>query len=88
MVTNAERQAVYRARQLEDTNGSSERLSMIVDAHAKRAVERLSKCYGVTQKAMLESVLSQAEQQTITAAADIPNSQADYFSKKLRLKKC
>ena len=85
MATNAERQAAYRARQLKDTSGSGERLSMIVDVNAKKALERLASYYGMTQKAMLELVLTRAEEQTISSVAKLPNSQADYYAGKLRV---
>lgn len=44
--SNAERQAVYRARHLKDEGGTGERLNLVIDLHAKRALERLAVCYG------------------------------------------
>lgn len=85
MATNAERQAAYRERQLKDTSGSGERLSMIVDINAKKALERLATCYGMTQKGMLEKVLITAEQKTISSIAKVPNGKADYYAGMLRI---
>ena len=39
---------------MKDENAQLERLSLLVDLQAKRALERLASCYGVTQRAMLE----------------------------------
>ena len=59
--SNAERQAAYRARHLKDENGKGERISLLVDTHAKRALERLATRYAVTQRAMLERLIVEAE---------------------------
>ena len=48
--TNATRQAAYRQRHLHDEGGTGERLNVVIDLHAKRALERLASCYGVTQR--------------------------------------
>jgi hypothetical protein len=49
MVTsNASRQSAYRKRHLQDEEGHCERINQVVSLHAKRALERLAKCYGVT----------------------------------------
>jgi hypothetical protein len=42
--SNAERQAAYRARHLKDENGTGLRLNLVIDAHAKWALERLAVC--------------------------------------------
>jgi hypothetical protein len=57
--TNAERQAVYRQRHLQ--SGSDARVSFIISATAKAALERLATHRGLTQRAMLETLLTQAE---------------------------
>jgi len=84
--SNAQRQAAYRARHLKDENGKSERLNLIVDLHAKRALERWAKCYGVTQREALSLMIMQAEDAALNLAADRPNGQGDYYGGKLRLK--
>ena len=84
--TNAQRQADYRARHLKDENAQLERLSLLVDLHAKRALERLAFCYGVTQRAMLERLLIQANLLAQEQAAQQhPDGQAAYFDKQIRL---
>jgi hypothetical protein len=84
--SNAQRQADYRARHLKDENGQLERLSLLIDFHAKRALQRLACCYGVTQRAMLERLLMQAnrvaQQQ---AAGHSPDGLADYFDERISL---
>ncbi|MHB1301809.1 MAG: hypothetical protein ACYCY8_13225 [Burkholderiales bacterium] len=59
--SNAKRQADYRARHLHDVDGKGERLNMVIDLTTKRALERLAKCYGVTQRQMLERLVDDAE---------------------------
>ncbi|MBT9491333.1 MAG: hypothetical protein IV107_03075 [Paucibacter sp.] len=61
MATNAERQRNYRLRHLKDAEGNGQRLNVIVEAPVKRALERLSTCYDVTQRTMLERLLLGAE---------------------------
>jgi len=84
--SNAQRQADYRARHLKDENNQLERLSLLVDLHVKRALERLACCYGVTQKAMLERLVMQANQRAQQQAAESsPDGHADYFDKRISL---
>jgi hypothetical protein len=74
--TNAERQAAYRRRHLKDLDGALERLNMLVSLHAKRRLERLAACYGVTQRSLLEEILAAAER----AALDrLPGDQHDAY---------
>jgi len=82
---NAERQAAYRSRHLKDEKGNGERLNVVIDLHAKRALERLAKCYGVTQKNILERLLVGAEGAVIDQVAKTQNGQADYYDGCLRL---
>ena len=55
-ISNAEKQAAYRARQKEI---GGERLQSNVDLHAKLALQRLSRHYGLTQGALLEKLLAE-----------------------------
>ena len=84
--SNAQRQADYRRRHLKEVNGQLARLSLLVDFHAKLALERLACCYGVTQRVMLERLLMQAnrvaQQQAQEQSSD---GQADYFDKCISL---
>lgn len=84
--SNAQRQADYRTRHLKDENSQLERLSLLVDLHAKRALERLACCYGVTQKVMLERLLMQANRVAQQQAAEkSPDGQTDYVEKRISL---
>ncbi|TAH43378.1 MAG: hypothetical protein EYC67_14825 [Betaproteobacteria bacterium] len=81
--TNAQRQAAYRARHLQSVEGQGVRLNMIVGTHAKCALERLASAHGLTQRAMLERLLVQAEQHTLAA---LPTRlSTDYYEQQLRL---
>jgi hypothetical protein len=82
---NAARQAAYRQRHLHDEEGTGERLNVVIDLHAKRALERLASCYGVTQRAILERVLVAAEQEALKQSTRFPRGQDDYYDKKLQL---
>ena len=46
--SNAQRQADYRQRHLQSQDGQLQRLGLMVDHHAKLALQRLAKCYSVT----------------------------------------
>lgn len=84
--SNAQRQADYRARHLKNENAQLERLSLLVDLQAKRALERLASCYGVTQRAMLERLLMQANQVAQQQAGEhSPDGHAHYFDKRISL---
>jgi len=56
-MTSAERQRAYRERHAE----AAERINMLVSIGAKRALERLARHRGQTQRAVLEEVLGAAE---------------------------
>ncbi len=84
-MSGAERQAAYRERHLKDENGKGELLSLVIDLHAKRALERVAACYGVTQRAMLERLLVQAEEAALRRAGKLPKGQADYYAGRLNL---
>lgn len=84
--SNAQRQADYRARHLKSEDGRLQRLGLMVDLHAKLALHRLAKCYGVTQRSMLESLIMQAQHVAIDEAiAMSPNGHAEYYDGRLKL---
>lgn len=83
--SNAERQAAYRARHLKDENGKGERLNLVIDLQAKKALERLATCYGVTKKQMLERLAVEAERVTLEKVKILPSGQVDYYDGRLRL---
>ncbi|MQM35272.1 MAG: hypothetical protein CRU72_12750 [Candidatus Accumulibacter phosphatis] len=85
--SNAQRQSDYRARHLKDVDGNAERLNLLLDVHAKRALERLAACYAVTQRDVLEGLLHEAESAAIDRAATVHNGQTDYYDGRLRLVK-
>ncbi len=83
---NAQRQADYRARHLKSEDSQLQRLNLMIDLHAKRALERLASCYGVTQKSLLESLIRQAQEVALDEAALMsPNGPADYYAGRLKL---
>lgn len=64
--SNAQRQADYRRRHLKDVDGELERLNMLVHVSAKRKLERLAICYGVTQRTLLESIVQDEENRVLS----------------------
>ncbi|WP_291997085.1 hypothetical protein [Candidatus Accumulibacter sp. ACC012] len=85
--SNAQRQSDYRVRHLKDVDGQAERLNLLVNLHAKRALERLAACYAVTQRELLERLLREADHAALKRAARVPNGETDYYEKRLRLAK-
>ena len=85
--TNAQRQSDYRARHLKDEDGKAERLNLLVNLHAKRALERLAACYAVTQREVLEGLLREANNVALGRAARVHNGETDYYEKRLLLAK-
>lgn len=83
---NAQRQADYRVRHLKAEDAQLQRLNLMIDLHAKRALERLASCYGVTQKSMLERLIQQAQEVALLEAEVLsPNGPADYYAGRLKL---
>jgi hypothetical protein len=74
---NARRQKAYRARMREVDGPMVEWLKTVVDLHAKRALERLARHYGVTQRAALERMIAETESREIAAMET--SRQADYY---------
>lgn len=64
-MTNAERQAAYRKRHLQDVDGQGERLNMVVSVQAKAQLTRLARHFGVTQREMLARVLAESESKVV-----------------------
>lgn len=83
---NAQRQADCRARHLKSENGQLQRLNLMIDLHAKRALDRLASCYGVTQKSMLENLIRRAQEVALLEAAEVlsPNGPNEYYDGRLR----
>ncbi|RDE48726.1 MAG: hypothetical protein DVS81_20535, partial [Candidatus Accumulibacter meliphilus] len=62
-------------------------LNLLVNLHAKRALERLAACYAVTQREVLEGLLREADRAALERAARVQNGENDYYEKRLRLDK-
>lgn len=64
-MSNAERQRRYRERHLKNLEAGAERINVVADLQAKLALERLARYWGLTQRATLELVLSEAQRQVL-----------------------
>lgn len=73
--TSSERQAAYRARHLKD--GLDERINMVVSLGAAMALRCLAAHQGVTQRHVLEALLTEA--QAAVTAGMTPEQQSAYF---------
>ncbi|UAW64719.1 hypothetical protein KMZ15_03365 [Mycoavidus sp. HKI] len=78
---NAQRQRTYRDRHLRE--GLAKRLNIIIEPDSKWTLELLAKCYGVTQRMIIEKLLLQAE---IDITARIIREEADYDIAKSRVR--
>jgi hypothetical protein len=74
--SNAERQRRYRQRHL--VEGTDTRLNTVVSPHAKAALVRLAKHYAVTERAMLERLLTEAESELVQGFST--SKQKQYYS--------
>jgi len=85
--SNAERQRAYRDRHLMLTDESDElleRINQMVSLPAKNALKRLASYYGVTQRALLESAIANAERALFDT---LPGEhQNDYYDMKITLR--
>ena len=85
--TNAQRQRAYRNRHLKLTHPPEamlERINQIVSPSAKNTLKRLASYYGLTHRAMLETVLANAERALFET---LPGEQHnDYYDGKLTLR--
>jgi len=59
-LTNAQAQAAYRARHIKDA-ASARRLDLVIDADSVTALKRLAAHYRVTQRAMLQKLIDDAQ---------------------------
>ena len=85
--SNAQRQRAYRDRHLKLTDEPDEqleRINQMVSLSAKNALKRLASYYGVTQRALLESAIANAERTLFdTLSGELQN---DYYDMKLTLR--
>lgn len=66
--TAAQRQQAFRQRRL--TDGTDVRLDVMVSATTAAALQRLARHQGLSQRAMLERLLADAEQTVIATLPD------------------
>jgi hypothetical protein len=59
-MTNAERQAAYRERHLGVSGKSAARMNSLISLDAAVSLDALSRCYGLTKRAVLEALLDAA----------------------------
>ena len=83
MTSNAQRQRAYRERHLKDAGGKGERLNTVINLSAKRSLERLASCYGITQRALLERIVAQVESELLTKLDS--GEQSQYYDSELVL---
>ena len=85
--SNAQRQRAYRDRHLKLTDAPDdmlERINQMVSLPAKNALKRLASYYGVTQRAILESAIANAERALFDT---LPGEQHnDYYDMNIRLR--
>jgi hypothetical protein len=77
-LTNAERQARYRQRHLRNVDGEKRRLSLFLDLHARRRLERIARHKRYTVTDLIEEWAAKAEQR-ITARMTLKEEKA-YFN--------
>ena len=66
-MSNAQRQAAFRQRHLEDVEAKDRRINLVVSVQAKAQLQRLASCYGVTQRQVLQYLLAKGEEEAIQA---------------------
>ena len=78
--TNAQRQAEYRARRRTARENGERLLSVWIDTGAALALARLARRAGTSQKAVLETLIIQADDEALrTPDLDAPDWK-DYFA--------
>ena len=85
--SNAQRQRAYRDRHLKLTDEPDdllERINQMVSLPAKNTLKRLASYYGVTQRAILESTIANAERALFdTLSGELQN---DYYDMNITLR--
>ncbi len=80
--TNAQRQAAFRARHLKSTDSTTQRVDVLIDAHAKAALKRLAVHRGATQWATLQMLIADAESALVDTLGKA--AQTDYYEGKTK----
>jgi len=85
--SNAQRQHDYRDRHLKQAGEKHEmleRINHMVSLSAKSSLKRLASYYGVTQRAMLERVIAEADNKLINTLTS--QQQNDYYDMNITLR--
>jgi len=77
-LSNAQIQAAYRARHYKD-GVTARRLDLVIDADAQTALKRMAAHYRVTQRAMLQNLIGDA--QTALLRTMDGGQQDDYYDR-------
>lgn len=85
--TQAERQAVYRAKRATAGENGERRINAWVTTGAALALARVSRRYGVTRRQMLERLILAADQQIVSALDPDSEEWAVYFGEPAKVRK-
>ncbi len=86
--SNAQRQQDFRERHLKQAGEKHEmleRINQMVSFSAKSSLKRLTSYYGVTQRAMLERVIAEADKKLVNTLTS--DQQNDYYDMKITLRR-
>ena len=81
---SARRKAAYWERHLKGESGKGERMNLVINLRAKRAIERLAVCYDVTLKDIVERLAREAQRVTLDKAANPHNGPEGHYDGRLR----
>jgi hypothetical protein len=73
-LTNAQIQARYKQRHLNDETGTASRLDVLIDQGAKLALRRLAQHYGVNLRAILEGLIEAEQRQLLDTMSGVQQS--------------
>lgn len=83
-LTNAQIQAAYRARHCKDLDTASAcRMDMVIDSASLTALKRMAAHQGVTQRAMLQKLIDDAQRALLHA---LDGSQQDAYFDRVKAK--
>lgn len=68
-MSNAERQAAYRKRHLQDADGQGERLNMVVPVQARAQLIRLARHSNSSQRELLARMLAETESKVVDGSS-------------------
>ncbi len=86
--SNAQRQQDFRERHLKQAGEKHEmleRINQMVSFSAKSSLKRLASYYGVTQRAMLERVIAEADKKLVNTLTS--DQQNDYYDMNITLRR-